>query len=312
MRLLKNVFVCTLLLFVTSAVFAQTRAQRILNELNNPNSKYVIVAAHRGDWRNFPENSLEGYESAIRMGVDIVEIDVRRTADGELIICHDATINRTTSGKGRVDELTLKQIRKCCLRAGHGIKMKRYKVPTLDEVLDLCKDRILINIDKGYDYYDEIMPKLIKRNMVNQVIIKSKVQPEDVIKKYASYKENMLYMPIIDYTKKKWSEASPLFDSYLKGNCPLVAYEICWNGTMPNVGKVFKKVLDSKAHLWVNTMWASLCGGDDNAFEDDRAIYGNEDAVYGPLLEMGATMFQTDRPAMLIGYLEGKGRHTLR
>ena len=308
--MLKKTLLCVSMIFVTHFVFAQTRAQKILSELNNPKSNYVFVAAHRGDWRNFPENSLEGYASAIKMGVDIVEIDLRRTLDGELIICHDQTVNRTTSGKGKVSELTLSQIRELCLRTGHGIKMKKYKVPTLDEVLDLCKDRILINIDKGYDYYDEIMPKLKKRNMVNQVIIKAKVQPEDVIQKFSAYKENMLYMPIIDYVKSKWQVSGPLFESYLNGKCPLIAYEICWNSTLADEGKIFKKVLRSGARLWVNTLWNSLCGGEENGFEDDRALYGNEDSVYGHLLQMGASMIQTDRPEMLIKYLESKGRHT--
>ena len=66
-----------------------TRAQRIYAELHNPDSKYVLVAAHRADWRNFPENSLEAIESAIQMGVDIIELDIKKTKDGHIILMHD-------------------------------------------------------------------------------------------------------------------------------------------------------------------------------------------------------------------------------
>ena len=84
-----------------------TKAERIREDLLNPNCERVLVVAHRADWRNFPENSLAGIESAINMGVDIIELDVQCTKDGVLIIMHDATLDRTTTGKGKVADWTL-------------------------------------------------------------------------------------------------------------------------------------------------------------------------------------------------------------
>lgn len=66
----------------------------------NPDSKDVLVVSHRGDWRNACENSVEAVRNASRMGVDIVEIDLGRTKDGELIVMHDDKVDRTTTGKG--------------------------------------------------------------------------------------------------------------------------------------------------------------------------------------------------------------------
>jgi len=68
----------------------------IINLYKNPSDHYVMVIAHRADWRNFPENSLEAIRSAIKLGVDMVEIDVRKTKDGKLILMHDETVDRTT------------------------------------------------------------------------------------------------------------------------------------------------------------------------------------------------------------------------
>ena len=68
------------------------RAEKILAEINDPNSKYVVVISHRGDWRNYPENSIPAIESIIRMGVDMMELDVKMTKDSVLVLMHDQTI----------------------------------------------------------------------------------------------------------------------------------------------------------------------------------------------------------------------------
>lgn len=67
----------------------------------------VRVACHRGDWRNYVENTLEAVESCIDMGADIVEVDVWRTKDGHLILMHDETLDRTSNGYGLIADHTL-------------------------------------------------------------------------------------------------------------------------------------------------------------------------------------------------------------
>ena len=103
-----------------TAPVAGNRAEAIVAEIHNPHSKNVIVASHRGDWRNYPENSLAAIESVIGMGVDIMELDLKLTSDSVLVLCHDRTIDRTTSGKGRVCDITYDSIQRCVLKTGHG------------------------------------------------------------------------------------------------------------------------------------------------------------------------------------------------
>ena len=62
------------------------RAEKILAEINDPNSEYVVVISHRGDWRNYPENSIPAIESVIRMGADMMELDVKMTKDSVLVL----------------------------------------------------------------------------------------------------------------------------------------------------------------------------------------------------------------------------------
>ena len=304
-------FLCSMLFLAAAfSAMAERHTDLLLRELRDPKSDYVFVVAHRADWRNFPENSLEAIESAIQMGVDIVELDVRRTADGELVVCHDRTIDRTTNGKGKISELTLDYIRSRNLRAGHKA-VTRYKMPTLAEALDKCNGRVLINIDKGINYYDQILEMLVERKMVDQVIIKSSKPAEDMRVFFAKHDKNMLYMPVINYNEKSWGKHEQIFNGYLSTDLPFIAFEMCWNSTLPNEKRVFNKVIKSGKRLWINTLWNSLCGGKKADLEDDAAV-GNEEKVYGKILSYGTTMIQTDRPAMLINYLNKKGRHTLK
>ena len=280
-----------------------TRAQRIYAELHNPSSKYVLVAAHRADWRNFPENSLEAIESAIQMGVDIIELDIKKTKDGHLVLMHDKKLDRTTSGKGYVKDYTLAEIKAMVLRAAHNAKT-RYKVPTLEEALLLCKDRAIINVDHGYALYDDVMKLLDKHNMHDHVLIKGSKQPAEVKAKLASYTKNMMYMPVLKMQK---DDSMEYLQAHLDG-FPCIAYEICWKpGYTDRFEKAAKAIVKAKAKLWVNTLWGSQCGGldDDLAAESTK----NLDKVYGYMVKNGVTIIQTDRPAQLIGYLRSKGLH---
>lgn len=306
---MKRFLLCSLFALVAVAALAQSRAERIIAEIRNPKSKYVVVIAHRSDWRHYPENSLAAMEGAIKMGVDMVEIDVQRTKDGVLVCCHDKTVDRTTTGTGKVSELTADYISTLKLKTKEGVT--EYGMPTLAQALDLCRDRVLINIDKGMNYYNQIQKMLAERNMVEQVVIKSSKKPTTVAKYLDKHSQNMLYMPIINYTARKWEVHSPLFESYLASDIPSIAYEICWDGTLKGERKIFNRVIKSGAKLWVNTLWDSLCGGKEHSFADNHALNGNEDKIYGKLLKYGVTMIQSDRPQLLLDYLESKGRHTL-
>lgn len=100
----------------------------------------VSRIGHRGAAGHAPENTLAAVHKGIDLGVDFVEIDLRRTADGALVALHDGTINRTTDGRGRVDALTLAQLK--AFDAGKG-----ERVPTLEEVLQAGKSRTGVMIE---------------------------------------------------------------------------------------------------------------------------------------------------------------------
>ena len=278
------------------------RAQRIAAEIHDPASEQVLVVSHRGDWRNWPENSIPAIESVIRMGVDVMELDLKLTKDSVLVLCHDHTIDRTTSGRGRVSDITYDSIQRCVLKAGQGVKTK-YRMPTLLEALAVCKDRIVVNIDQGYEYYDLALNICEELGVTGQVLIKGKRPLGDVAAKFADYEHNMMYMPIIDILKPQGKE---LFAQYQNHGIVPLAFEVCWDEYTPKVRTCMEQVVAGGSKLWVNSLWESLCGG----LCDDVAWEANDPgAVYGQLLGMGATIIQTDRPEFLLDYLRSQKRH---
>ena len=194
---MKRIYTLLYVVFVVLQLSAQNHVGQIREKLINCDSSSVIVVAHRGDWRNFPENSLEAIDNAIKMGVDIVELDVKRTKDGELILMHDRTLDRTTTGKGLVSENTLSDIRKLNLRNGCNIRTI-HKVPTLEEALLHAKGKIMINLDQADLYFDQIYELMKKTGTTKQIIMKGRKPVAEVKKQFGSYLEDVIYMPIVD------------------------------------------------------------------------------------------------------------------
>ncbi|MBR2006476.1 MAG: glycerophosphodiester phosphodiesterase family protein [Alistipes sp.] len=279
------------------------RAAKIVDEIRNPKSKNVLVVCHRGDWRNFPENSIPAIESVIEMGADVVELDIQLTKDSVLVLMHDGTIDRCTTGKGRVADLTYEELQKFYMKTAHGTRCSLdLKVPTLREALEVCKDRIVINIDKGYNHYGLVLALAEEMGMTEQILIKGSSSLASIREKMAANKQNLLYMPIITPTNAK---SMALFEEYIADDEPQLAYEICWGEYTPEVESAMQRLIADGSKLWVNSLWNSLCGG----LSDDVAWVTSADEVYGKLVDMGATMIQTDRPKYLLEYLRERGLH---
>ena len=279
-----------------------SRAGRIVAEMHNPASDYVIVVAHRGDWRNYPENSIAAIESAIRMGVDMVELDIKMTRDSVLVLCHDKTIDRTTTGRGLISTMTADSIRKFNLRYAHGIKSPYDHMPTLREALAVCKDRITVNVDQGYEYYEQVLAITEELGMTDQVLIKGKASVAEVNAKMAAHPHNMMYMPITEVWKPSGLK---LYNEHMAaGEAPL-AYEMSFPELDAEAFAFCRKVIASGSKVWMNTLWPSICGGYDDRRANDSP---NPGEVYGKLLELGSSIIQTDQPKKLIEYLESVGR----
>ena len=106
-----------------------------------------VIFAHRGDLTHAPENTLPSFQQALQKGADGVELDAKLTADGQVIVIHDMTVDRTTTGKGRVASFKLDDIRKLDAGKWFDEKFNGTKVPMLAEVFELVGKDKLINIE---------------------------------------------------------------------------------------------------------------------------------------------------------------------
>jgi glycerophosphoryl diester phosphodiesterase len=300
MTIKRTNIIFVLLLCALQVVTAQNRAEEIRNKLLNRDHSTVLVASHRGDWRNAPENSLAAIDNAIKMGVDIVEIDVERTKDGQFILMHDSKLDRTTTGKGLISEWTLDSIRTLKLKNGCAIKTKE-KVPTLEEALLHAKGKIMLNLDKSDRYFDGIYELMEKTGTTKQIIMKGSKTPQKVKELYGKYLNDVIYMPVVDLDKENAAGQIKMFVDDFNP----VAFELLYKEDTNTLPFDMAKFLNGKSLIWYNTLWDTLCGGHD----DDMGLE-DCDAAYGYLINtLGAHIIQTDRPARLIEYLQGKGLH---
>ncbi len=133
----------------------------------------IAVIAHRGGAGIMPENTLAAFQHAIRLGCDYVEIDVRTTRDGKLVIMHDRTVDRTTTGTGAVNELTLSAIRKLDAGVRFSPLYRGEKVPTLDEVFELVRGKINVYIDHKDAPVAEILRTIRRHRVEKQMLVYS-------------------------------------------------------------------------------------------------------------------------------------------
>jgi glycerophosphoryl diester phosphodiesterase len=300
MKSILTLFAASLLL--AGPALAQQPVQAIIRTMKDPTTKQVIVVAHRSDWRSEPENSLPAIESAIKMGVDMVEIDLKKSKDGVLILMHDETLNRTTSGKGKPSDYTWAELQQLTLKNEHG-GPTRLRIPTFEQCMLAAKGRVMVNVDKGYDYYQEAYDVLEKTGTVDHAVIKS-------YETYATVKADhgnlltskLLYMPIIGLGKPGAQASIREYEQQLRP----VAYELNFATDTALTNSNYQTIPKTGSKLWFNGLWASQNAGHD----DERSVEENNPADgWGWLLAHGATIIQTDRPAELLAYLRQRKLH---
>lgn len=281
--------------------FAQSVPEASLKEVLNPKSQRVLVTAHRGDWRNTPENSIQALKNCIAMGVDIMELDLKKTKDGQLVIMHDQTIDRTTTGKGDVSDYTLSEIKTFFLRSGSGHPTKHH-IPTFMEILAIAKNKIIIDVDKGYDYYPQVIKELREQGMIGQAIVnvKGSTPLPQIEQEVGKIEEDITIMPIVDM---KRADASEIIASYKPHQKTIIQANFSTDTL-----SVLKNIASLRTNygLWINSLWPEQNGGHD----DDMAVEENKkDESWGWLISRKANLIQTDRPKELIEYLRAKKLH---
>ena len=133
--------------------------------------KKPLCIAHRGAFVEAPENTLKSFKMAIEMGADMIELDVHLTKDRRVVVIHDDTIDRTSNGSGAVKDYTLEELKKFDFGEGE-------KIPTLEEVFELTKGKVLVNVEiKEMNMAKEVVEIIERYNMADKVLVSSFLHP---------------------------------------------------------------------------------------------------------------------------------------
>lgn len=280
-----NKLIALFILFSTLGLYAQTtKADVILNDFYG--NKDILVASHRAAHQKYPENSIKAIKECIRLGVDIVELDVRQTKDGELVIMHDKTVDRTTNGTGEVNSLTFNELNKLYLLFNN--EESGEKIPRFEDVLKETKNRILIDIDFKEDSIDAVNKTyaLIKKyDMEDQILFfihdykhitllqnlnpKVKIMPRAYSKQDVKdiLKHNNIYITHID-------------ESFYKP-------------------RLMKKMIKKGSRVWINALG-----------KYDKMEFELKNSGFDELLKKKyINVIQTDLPEELLKYLKEKKLH---
>ena len=227
----------------------------------------VVAIAHRGEHLRNPENTLPAYREAIHLRADYIEVDVRTSADGKLIVSHDKDVKRCTNGQGEVSNMTVAELR--ALDAGGGAKL-----PLFEEVLAMARGKIKVYVDLKQATSKDLVAHIERAGMTEDVVIYSgrqskeiqdlnprlKVMPEAVSTAIIERLIATLHPRVIAFDRHDWR------------------------------AEIIKLAKQSKALLYVDRM-----GATDNP------------AGWQVAIDEGADGIQTDRPGELVQYLVTRG-----
>lgn len=296
-------------------------------------SNRVLVMAHRGmAGANIVDNTVESYEVALRGGADMLEMDVCASTDGELFVMHDGTEQMMFGIDRNVTTMTAAEIRR--LRY-----MNKNRTPiehgphSFDEVLDYLKGRCILNLDRCWDHWEQVLPMVSRHGMEEQILLKSPVQ-EKYLDFLAAQDVKYMYMPFINepdeldkVRARDINMVAVQIDSYNEGDAAMepdflralekegLCRAIC---AMTLCYPLGADVIESMIKKWGGEISAEraarfrsrlISGGMRPAGgrDDDRSVLGDPDGGWGWLIERGFNILMTDWPLQMSIYLRENG-----
>ncbi|WP_223832889.1 glycerophosphodiester phosphodiesterase family protein [Streptomyces venezuelae] len=268
------------------------RARRLF--LDHGPKAAVMTAAHRGQWRKAPENSIGALRAAFADGAEIVEVDVRMTKDKVPVLMHDATVDRTTNGRGRVSDLTLAQLRGLRLRAGLGGRqapLTGERVPTVADAMKAARTLGLVNLDQAWEDREAVWRVLEETGTVRTGILKSHA-PVPEVRAFLDRHKGALYMHVVE------DDNAASVEEFGKSRPP--AFEVVFDDVRDKVAApAFVRGLRSTGRVWFNTMRYGFSA----RFTDEASLIDPKRGWGRLIADYGATILQTDNVETLRSYL---------
>ena len=259
--------------------------------------KKVIIAVHRGSsGGNIIENTIKSFEIALKYGGDMIEVDAAKSTDGEMYTVHQGQEERLFFSKNNVETLNSHEINLLDYRNGNSFKVNQ-RVEKLEEIFKYFKGNTLINLDRGWNFWEDVFELLHKYDMFDQVILKSPVQ-ETYLDELEKYDVPVMYIPIVK-TKAE-------LDQVLERDINTVGAEIIIESESSDFHnkEYIKELKDKNLLVWLNAIRLNDTTTLTLGYDDDTALLESEDLGWGKIVEMGADIIQTDWPLHLSCYLK--------
>lgn len=268
-----------ILLFVSLFAINESNAQTTKLPLVRHHHKFIVIA-HRGDHTNAPENTIAAYKNAIKIGADFIEVDLRTTKDSQLVVMHDATINRMTGINGSIHNMTFDSLKKLEVRESKHPEWGYQTIPTFQEVLKLSKRKINIYLDfknaSAKAAYNEIVASGMENNVI--VYINNPNQ-------FTDWRNVAPNIPLMISLPGKVKTKEALFQVLEKNQTDLL------DG---NYNEYNAETVAAAKEKNI-PIWADIQSVDENPTLWDKA------------LNLSLQGLQTDHPKALIDYLKKKG-----
>ena len=233
-----------------------------------------VVFAHRGASRFAPENTLAAFQKAVNCGAPAIELDAKLTGDGQIVVIHDMTVNRTTNGKGAVRAMSLAALQELDAGGWFSPLYQKERIPTLKEVLETFGKKLYVNIElTNYASTDDALPEmaveLVQRMGLMDEVIFSSFVAKNLMRVRAAAPEAML---------------GYLYPSGLMGwlATNLGSRRLLLQAAHPNADMVNQKfierqhALNRRVHVWTvndrEQMENLFKQGVDGIFTDDPAL----------------------------------------
>lgn len=297
----------TVALLLASGSAAAADPRSTMERIRDPKAG-LIVAAHRGCHEAAPyhglpaapENSVLALEHCVTLGVDIMETDVHRSKDGYLVMMHDDAVDRTTNGHGFIRDLTLAQLKALRLKdnlGGDDAALTDQRILTLDEMLDLARGKIVLNLDVKDMIYPEVIEAVLRKQAADRVIVKAYAGIGSA--QFASMPpyDSVPFMPLLTSADETAKDLPGVIDAQFTGERKPLGFEL---PRMPaeSLPAIAEKARGYGVRLWLNSLWDGFLRG---GFGDKDALR-KPDAVWGELYRRGVSMIQTDEPEALLRF----------
>ena len=251
----------------------------LIEALNNQGNK-ILVCAHRAFHKNAPENSIAAINSAIDYEIGMVEIDVRLSKDGELILMHDATVNRTTNGVGKITDLTFEQLKQFKLLDQYN-NFTNENIPSLKEALLTSRGKIFIDLDVKIENYSKVYGVIKQYGMLSQVMFT--IDNVTVGKTLIDLNNRSIIFPIV----KSQSD----YNTYIDSNLNISVMQFNSTALKDNVLVEIARNSDISifGNIYINTTTTP---------ETDKFSQVDN------FINLGGSIIQTDYPLLVKSYLK--------